>query len=185
MKSVPLTIRMVVVALTLTACAQTPPDPVTITIDMTEYAFTPNEIELQVGQEVTFVLVNSGEQDHELMIGREVHVDAGMPNGYDVDFWHIGGVMPSVEGTGQLMQHEENHGEVEEPAGEHDEHDMGAMTSPEDEAPLMVFIPQGAETTTLTFTVTKDMVGEWEMGCFELNGVHYTAGMLGTLTVIP
>jgi uncharacterized cupredoxin-like copper-binding protein len=35
------------------------------------------------------------------------------------------------------------------------------------------------------FTVTKDMVGEWEMGCFAQEGVHYTAGMVGKLVVAP
>jgi uncharacterized cupredoxin-like copper-binding protein len=29
------------------------------------------------------------------------------------------------------------------------------------------------------------MVGEWEMGCFEQDGVHYDAGMKGTLVVNP
>jgi uncharacterized cupredoxin-like copper-binding protein len=36
---------------------------------------------------------------------------------------------------------------------------------------------------TLTFSVTEDMVGEWEMGCFEQDGVHYDAGMHGPVTI--
>jgi hypothetical protein len=27
------------------------------------------------------------------------------------------------------------------------------------------------------------MLGEWEMGCFELDGVHYDQGMVGTFIV--
>jgi hypothetical protein len=29
------------------------------------------------------------------------------------------------------------------------------------------------------------MVGEWEIGCFSLDGVHYTSGMKGTIIVNP
>jgi uncharacterized cupredoxin-like copper-binding protein len=29
------------------------------------------------------------------------------------------------------------------------------------------------------------MVGEWEIGCFEQEGVHYDAGMHGPLTIQP
>jgi hypothetical protein len=28
--------------------------------------------------------------------------------------------------------------------------------------------------------VTEEMIGEWEMGCFSLDGVHYTSGMVGS-----
>jgi uncharacterized cupredoxin-like copper-binding protein len=37
----------------------------------------------------------------------------------------------------------------------------------------------------LTFNVTEGMVGDWEMGCFEQDGVHYDAGMKGPVTVVP
>ena len=36
---------------------------------------------------------------------------------------------------------------------------------------------------TITFTVTADQVGEWEMACFVEDGAHYDAGMKGTFTV--
>jgi uncharacterized cupredoxin-like copper-binding protein len=29
------------------------------------------------------------------------------------------------------------------------------------------------------------MVGEWEIGCFSQDGVHYDAGMKGTFVVSP
>jgi len=35
----------------------------------------------------------------------------------------------------------------------------------------------------MTLTVTEEMVGEWEFGCFEQDGVHYTAGMKGMMVV--
>jgi len=59
----------------------------------------------------------------------------------------------------------------------------GTTMDLEGDGALMVMVPIGTETTTITFTVTEDMVGEWEMGCFQLDGVHYNAGMVGTFTV--
>jgi uncharacterized cupredoxin-like copper-binding protein len=47
---------------------------------------------------------------------------------------------------------------------------------------FMVALPIDG-TGTIKFTVTEDMVGEWEMGCFEQDGVHYDAGMIGSVTV--
>jgi hypothetical protein len=47
----------------------------------------------------------------------------------------------------------------------------------------MVEIPVGEDTYTMKFTVTEDMGGDWEIGCFELEGVHYTSGMVGSLAV--
>jgi uncharacterized cupredoxin-like copper-binding protein len=46
----------------------------------------------------------------------------------------------------------------------------------------MVVVPVGG-TAIVKFTVTEGMVGEWEMGCFEQDGVHYDAGMKGPVTV--
>jgi uncharacterized cupredoxin-like copper-binding protein len=48
---------------------------------------------------------------------------------------------------------------------------------------LMVMLPKTDDTATMTFVVTEEMVGTWEIGCFQLDGVHYDAGMTGTLTV--
>ena len=36
----------------------------------------------------------------------------------------------------------------------------------------------------IVFEVTAEMVGEWQFGCFLDNGTHYSAGMVGTLTVV-
>jgi hypothetical protein len=49
---------------------------------------------------------------------------------------------------------------------------------------FMVVLPIGAQ-ATVTFEVTEGMVGDWEMGCFEQDGVHYDAGMKGPVSVIP
>ena len=44
-------------------------------------------------------------------------------------------------------------------------------------------MPGVVASTTLTFTVTEDMVGEWEIGCFEEDGLHYDDGMKGKLVI--
>lgn len=145
--------------LLMAACGGSAPAPVTYDIDMTEYAFTPANLEFKVGQEVTLNLTNSGQLQHEVMFGRQVMMMNNRPAGYTEDMFEVGGVVPEVQ---QVGEPEEEEGEMHEG--------------------FMVAIPQDG-TGTIKFTVTKDMVGDWEMGCFEQDGVHYDAGMKGTVTV--
>ena len=85
------------VTLVLAACgSKATPEPVTITIEMSEYAFAPNEIELQVGQEVTFNLVNVGQLDHEIMFGRDTMMMDNRPSGYIMDMFESSHVEPMV-----------------------------------------------------------------------------------------
>lgn len=136
-------------------------EPVSHTIEMTEYAFTPATLELKVGQQVTLNLVNKGALQHEIMFGREVVKTNNRPAGYQEDMFAAGGVHPEV--TQSAMSDEE----VEE-----------------GHTGFMVVLPIGAQ-ATVTFEVTEGMVGDWEMGCFEQDGVHYDAGMKGPVSVIP
>jgi plastocyanin len=152
---------LALLALLLVACSGgAKPEPVSYTIEMTEYAFTPATLELKVGQEVTLNLVNKGNLQHEVMFGREVKTENNRPFGYQQDMFAVGGVTPSV--TQSAMPEES--GDEMEPTG------------------FMVGLPVGGQ-ATMKFTVTKDMVGDWEMGCFEQDGVHYDAGMKGTVSV--
>jgi plastocyanin len=187
-----------------------PPPPAEITIDMDEYSFTPADIELSVGQQVTLTLVNAGTLDHELMIGQGmVNDDQGRPSGFATDFFANAGVTPVISGGGMLMDHSEEHSMASMDSMEgSDEGDMGDMDHSEEEdmgdtdhaeeddmADMssedmggmldvnMVMQPVGADPTTVSFTVTEDMLGIWEIGCFEQDGVHYSSGMKGTLTV--
>jgi plastocyanin len=137
-------------------------EPVSIAIDMTEYTFMPDTVEVNVGQEVTLELTNNGLLPHELMIGREVVTTDNLPSGYQVDMFEQAGVSPTVTG------------ETTEPAAGVPAH-SGFM---------VVVAPNGAK-ASMTFPVTQEMVGDWEMGCFEQNGVHYIAGMKGTFKVNP
>jgi uncharacterized cupredoxin-like copper-binding protein len=161
MRTLTLYLALVLAALALSACAKKTPEPVTYTIEMTEYAFTPNTLELKVGQQVTLVLVNKGALKHEIMFGREVRMVNNRPSGYMQDMFEESGVEPQVSGA-VAEEEEEEHG-----------------------GGFMVALEKTGDQATITFTVTKDMVGEWEMGCFEQEGVHYEAGMKGKVVVSP
>jgi uncharacterized cupredoxin-like copper-binding protein len=61
--------------------------------------------------------------------------------------------------------------------------DMGGHGS--EHTGFMVIVPTGSEKATVTFTPPKEMVGDWEIGCFSQDGVHYEAGMKGKFVVSP
>jgi plastocyanin len=164
------------IPLILAACSsQAPPEPLEMTIDMKEYAFTPADLEFQVGQEVTLHLTNSGALEHEIMFGREVMMMDGMPNAFTVEMFESAGVEPvvSTEKSEDTEHEEDEHMEGDE----HTEEDEHAHSG------FMVKVPVTHDIYTMSFTVTEDMVGEWEIGCFLLDGVHYNSGMVGALTV--
>ena len=165
------TMMIVVLALVLTACsANAGPEPLELTIEMSEFAFSPQNLDFQVGQEVTLHLINVGALSHEIMFGRETAMEDGHPANYMTDMFEFAHVEPEVT----MME------------GDHAEEDMHMEDEEEHgHSGFMIEVPPGDDEYTMTFTVTEDMVGEWEIGCFDQNGVHYTAGMHGTLTVSP
>lgn len=147
----------------LAACSsQAAVEPVEYTVVMSEYAFAPNTFEVKVGQKVTFNLVNEGALAHEIMIGRDVMMMDAKPAGYQHDLFEQSGVHPQISVSQQASA----------------EHGAGHSGT-------MVVLPTTGSTGTLSFTATKEMAGEWEIGCFELDGVHYAAGMVGKLVVTP
>ena len=161
------------IAFLLTACSSGAPgsssqlEPVSYKVEMSEYAFSPERIEVKVGQEVTLKLVNLGLISHELMIGQEVARSNNRPSGFQKDLFEIAHVEPVVVGGST--------------AGGHSSAGHGADHS----GSFMVVLPEQGDEASLTFQVTQDMVGEWELGCFEQDGVHYDAGMKGMLVVLP
>ena len=158
MKKLIVPIVLGVAALVLAACGGGTPKSVSYDINMTEYTYTPENLNLKVGQEVTLNLINSGQLQHEIMFGREVMKMDNRPAGYMVDMFEASGVEPEVHQEGEPEHDEEIH------------------------EGFMVALPNDG-TGTIKFTVTDDMVGKWEMGCFEQDGVHYEAGMKGFVTV--
>jgi plastocyanin len=156
----------------LAACggSKEPPLPIEVTIEMSEYAFSPADLEFQVGQEVTINLINVGSLDHEIMFGRDVAMMDNRPSGYEIDLFEVAGVEPTVSMMeGEMADMDDEHEEGEE-------EDMGHTG-------FMVLVPAADDMYTITFTVTEEMLGEWEIGCFELEGVHYSAGMFGTMII--
>ena len=196
------------IPLILAACgSQAPPEPLEMTIDMTEYSYTPADLEFRVGQEVTLHLANSGSLEHEIMFGRDVMMTDGRPNGFMVDMFESAGVEPVVTvemsegGEHEEDEHMEGDEHTEDEHMEGDEHTEDEHMDEEGEqmegmegdehmeegehahSGFMVTVPAAKDTYTMSFTVTEDMLGEWEIGCFLLDGVHYDSGMVGTLNV--
>jgi plastocyanin len=160
-----LLIAVAAISVLVSACSSSPPppEPVSFTIEMSEYAFSPDTIEVKVGQEVTFELINIGLIEHELMIGRNVMMDHNRPSGYMVDLFESANVEPMV--MGGSVPHEDAHGDIHQG--------------------FMIFLEKTGDQASMTFTVTEEMVGEWEIGCFLLEGVHYDSGMVGKFIVSP
>lgn len=165
MKKIGLILILATASLLLAACAKQTPEPVSYTIEMSEYAFSPNTIEAKVGQQITLELVNKGVLEHEIMFGRDVKMSNHRPDGYQTDMFQAANVKPQVmmmqEGMSEMV--ESGHGN--------------------DHSGFMVILPKTGDKATITFTVTKDMIGEWEIGCFSQEGVHHDAGMQGKFVV--
>lgn len=156
------------------------PEPVEFTVELSEFAFSPDTIEVQVGQEVTINLVNNGALEHEFMIGHDAMEMDGVVSMYTEDFFAVAGVdAPEIIGGADMedMDHDDDE-DMEDM--EHDDEDEHGGT----DHGFMVSVKTG-ETASFTFIVTEEMVGEWELGCFLDSGSHYTAGMVGALIVNP
>ena len=158
-------VLLVAIPLILAACSsQAPPEPLEMTINMTEYAFEPADLEFQVGQEVTLHLTNSGALEHEIMFGRDVMMTDGMPNGYMVDMFESAGIEPvvSVEESEETAPEGEEHTEGDEHA-EDEEHTEGDEHSEVDEhvedehahSGFMVQVPVTHDIYTMSFNVTE------------------------------
>lgn len=157
---------LLVASLLLAACAQPTPEPVSYPVEMSEFVFTPNIIQAKVGQPVVLELINKGALEHEIMIGRDVMMMNNRPEGYQIDMFQMAGVEP------QVLIPDEMSG-------------MGHSSGAADHSGFMVVLPKSGDRATLTFTPTEDMIGEWEIGCFSQEGVHYDAGMKGKLIIQP
>jgi plastocyanin len=163
-----------VIAVLVAACGgggETVADGGEVEIVMTEYEFEPSEIHLSPGTTVSFVLTNEGEKDHELMAGQEVHIEDGVPHGFESDFFDTvedltidppDALETSMEGMDmgdESMSSDTTMGDMD------DESEMAEDEHMDEEMDVMV-VREPAQTATITFTVTEASIGEWEFGCF-------------------
>lgn len=125
-----------------------------IEVVLSDYAFSPNQLTLQVGKTYEIVLINRGSSEHEFVVGRGGRVSAaeeGGEEGFQENFFE--GIDVTVAFEGGMVGAEEL-GEVEVEPGHQ---------------------------VTLTFTVPAGKQGSWEMACFVPG--HYELGMHGSVTV--
>lgn len=108
----------------------------TAQIQMGDFYFKPDVTRLKGGQQVRLEIINEGQLEHELMIGREVEMHEGEPEGFEKDFFEGIQVTHTAE-KGHFMK--EDHG-------------------------YMADLEPGGK-ATLTFTAPADRKGEWEMAC--------------------
>ena len=163
-----------------------------IRVNMTEYGFGSDVIEVRAGQTVEFLLKNSGDLDHEFMIGREVTVAMdGMATGFEHDFFE--GLMPIVDPPEAGMVMESMEMDMD---GDSMDMDDGSMDMDGDDGSMdmdtdghddghhgfMVTLAPGG-TASVTVTIPDDAVGDWEIGCFRDKGTHWSSGMHATLRI--
>jgi len=151
-----------------------------IRVNMTEYGFGSDVIEVRAGQTVEFLLKNSGDLDHEFMIGREVTATmGGMATGFEHDFFE--GLMPIVDPPEAVMDMES----MDMDDMDMDDMDMDDMDMDghdDHHHGFMVVLAPGA-TASVTVTIPDDAVGDWEIGCFLDKGTHWSSGMHATLRI--
>lgn len=117
-------------------------EPTQVRIEMSEYYFQvegqeQNEaIVLQAGHPYELVFANVGTMEHEVLIGREVVVEDGVPDGYETNL--LDAVVMDVFEDDWMVR-------------------MSGMIEFE--------LEEGEELTMLV-TVPGDLVGTWEIGCF-------------------
>ena len=159
----------------LSACGgEAAPEAISVDIDMTDFAYSPADLNFSVGQEVTINLSNSGVMAHELMVGAALESHDGNPLGYGHDMF---------EGSQPMVMMAESDQDEHEDDADHDDGEDAEAGDHADHDGFMIVLEAG-ETASITFTVTESMLGEWEIGCFQgENAFHYTAGMTGKLTV--
>lgn len=117
-------------------------EPMQVRIEMGEYYFQvegqeQNEaIVLQAGQPYELVFANVGMLEHEVLIGRELLVEDGVPDGYETNL--LGAVVTDVFEDDWMVR-------------------MSGMIE---------FELEEDESLTMLVTVPEDLVGTWEIGCF-------------------
>lgn len=109
-----------------------------IEIIMEDFRFTPSVIRVKAGQQVRIRLINRGQHTHEFMLGREVHVEEGVTEPPEPDFFEgIEDVQIEVKGSAMPM----GFAGMGEMMGGMEMEGMGEMGAQEQEMPMQ----EGAE----------------------------------------
>lgn len=132
-----------------------------ISIVMTDSKFTPDTIEVKVGETVKLVFTNKGALRHEAVIGDEATQIAN-----EQQMQQLLGASSTIAITPQQARHGRS-AEV-----------LAVVAHPGMSAANVVSVEPGA-TGEITFTFAK--AGKLLMGCHEIG--HYAAGMVGTINV--
>jgi len=144
----------------------------TLSIDMDDFKFTPDNIKLAADQEIRIILRNSSAtNDHGFTVGYGLMTEGGASTGFQTDLFD--GVEVTVTGPAKLVRSgkaivtREGDGEVEDDTGG-----------------FMVIKGPSSQATIIEFTV-PDTFGEFEFASFESSGEHYKDGMKGLINVFP
>ena len=144
----------------------------TLSIDMDDFKFTPDNIKLTTGEQVRIVLSNSSAtNDHGFTIGYGLLTQGGASTGFQTDLFD--GVEVTVTGPAKLVMSgraivtREGDGEVEDGTGG-----------------FMIIKGPSSQATIIEFTVPETF-GEFELASFESSGEHYKDGMKGLINVFP
>jgi len=117
-------------------------EPMQVRIEMGEFYFQVegqerNEaIVLQAGQPYELLFANVGTMEHEVLIGRELLVEDGVPDGYETNLFDA--VVIDL----------------------YEDDWMVRMTG------MIEFELEEGESLAMLVTVPEDLVGTWEIGCF-------------------
>jgi uncharacterized cupredoxin-like copper-binding protein len=160
----------------------------TIRIEMGDFYFKPETIRLKAGQQINLELINLGKLEHEFMVGRKVEKEQNI-NNKEMNHNHT-----SKE---EASNNEQNHNEVSEQNEKTHLHTASFETNFFDginvvptikrgkfikmpgHGTMLILEPKG--TATMSFYVSPDYKGEWEIACF-IPG-HYEAKMMGKIIV--
>jgi len=156
-----------------------------IVINMDEFSFGVDRIDVVAGETVTLIIVNGGDNEHEFMIGRNlVKTEQGYPNGFEHDFFEDFTPIVDPPSAGMDMA---DMGDMDMGDDAMEDDGMGDMDmgdGGEEPHPGFMVQRRAGEVARLTITIPENAVGMWEIGCFRGRGSHWDAGMRATLNVL-
>ena len=137
-----------------------------VTIVEKDYSFTPDHLTFTAGETVRLTLVNkSTDKTHEFLMGKNLKK---CKDNFGKTF-ACGWQDPLIPKDSMVI-FGQGHG----------------IDELQVDQPSQVALLDKGGTVTMQFTVPKNAAGDWQFGCFEQKGSHFTDhGMKGTITVKP